>query len=50
LREAIAAKRAEAEEQARIDTAIAADRSSATPPAPTFPRMYPGPTPPADLP
>lgn len=50
LREAIAAKLAEAEEQARIDAAIAADRSSATPPAPTFPRMYPGPTPPADLP
>ncbi|ELR18277.1 uncharacterized protein ACA1_370310 [Acanthamoeba castellanii str. Neff] len=49
-RPAIAAKLAEAEEQARIDAAIAADRSSATPPAPTFPRMYPGPTPPADLP
>jgi hypothetical protein len=49
LREAIAAKLAEAEEQARIDAAIAADRSSATPPPPSFPRMYPGLTP-ADLP
>jgi hypothetical protein len=41
LREGVAAKLAEAEEQARADAEIAANSSSSTPPPPTFPRMYP---------